>query len=574
MSHLGRRIINLCFAFVLAVMSINLSGVMSLTAAAANNGTLKVHDITSPAGTVNNEPKVCVFNFEGFGFDANESGIVTVDGQGQTPGTNLLNVPLTINGTGKGASSPYVNDTNSPYMLAPGHYKATFTGAASSVKSKVFKVDCTDAPVTPEAPTVSAQPSGCVVRGANNGSAIITVTNTEDATGAAVTYTVAVTGKAPQTITDLADGQSANVTFSNLGSGTYTVTVTGSDQTTATTTFSIGICPPQVVVPTPPTYVDDCGGKDTYTIPSTPGVIYQVQNIFGVYQTTPAGTYNVTVAQYISGVKIRALPANNAYILDGQTTWTFKFSAKPCEVPATPPTKIDECGTANDKYVIPESEHVKYYVNLSPIATPAGTYSTTKDVLIVAVPDPGYVIDTQFIWVFTYTNQACPTPVTPEAPSQTDKCGTDKDGYTIPNTTGVIYKVDGNVATTGFHPAAGTVTITAEAAPGYILNGQSTWQFTFTNEACPPEPCVPTMVSALTLAQLTTTNDNCQPGMGGGGAPETPKAPETPAVVTELPQTGADTGSTFAKLFTLIVAGVTTYGAMFFLVNRRDLSKK
>lgn len=582
MSHLVRRIINLCLALVLTVMSVNLSGVMSLNTAhaASNNGTLQVHEKGTPPMTPSNQPHVCVFNFEAFNLDANQTGNVTIEAQSPTPNITPVIIPLTTDATGNGATTPYVNDTGSPYVLADGHYKATLdnkfgTDNGNKAKSKVFWVHCDAAPVTPEAPTVSVQPSSCIANGSTNGSAVITVTNTADATGAAVTYTVGVTGKSPQTLTNLADGQSADVTFTGLAAGNYTVTVTGNDgQAAITTVFTITTCPPTVVPVTPPTYIDDCStAKDTYTIPSTPGAIYQVQNILGVYQTKSAGTYNVTAAQYLTGVKIRAVPVSSAYVLDGTTKWEFNFSAKPCTVPATPPTKSDYCGTANDTYTIPSSAHVKYYVNLSPIATPAGTYATTKDVLIIAVPDPGYLLSTQFVWVFAYSNKACPTPVTPQAPIKTDDCGTSKDGYTIPTTTGVVYKVNGAITTAGFYPATGTVAITAEAAPDYTLNGQSAWDFSFDNTACEPEPCTPSVVSALTLSQLVPNSNNCVPGMGGGGTtPQTPSTTNSP--VLELPQTGPSEGNTFAKIFTILAAGLTTYATLFFVVNRRELLKK
>lgn len=382
------------------------------------------------------------------------------------------------------------------------------------------------------------------------------------------------------------------------GAGTYStndaasVTITAQAQpgyvltngsvTSWTLTFDTKACPTSVT-PAAPGKNDACGIKDdTYTIPSTTGVIYQVKNAFGVYQTKAAGTYDVTLAQYLNGVEIRALPANSGYVLSGTTYWKYTFMTHMCDVPVTAPTKIDLCGTANDTYTIPESEHVKYYVNFSPVAKPAGTYTATSDVIIVAVADPGYSISTQSLWYFHFSDKACDIRVVPEAPTSVNPCGTDKDGFTIPEEhAGVIYKVNGK-AVEGFNPATGSVTVTASPAAGYTFGDKEySWTFEFDDEACEPEPCVPSVVTLPELKMLQTaqvaTQDNCPPGNGGGGeTPKTPKTPETPKTppVVELPQTGANEGNAFVKIATIIAAGVMTYGAMFYIVNRRELSRK
>lgn len=353
--------------------------------------------------------------------------------------------------------------------------------------------------------------------------------------------------------------------------------LTNNSATTWTLTFNTKPCS-TTVTPATPGKNDSCGTKDdTYTIPSTTGVIYQVKNVFGVYQTKAAGTYDVTLAQYVNGVEIRALPVDSSYVLSGTTYWKFSFTAQHCDVPATAPSKNDACGTNSDTYTIPESEHVKYYVNFSPIAKPAGTYQATGDVIIVAIADPGYTVSGQSLWFFHFDKTPCDTPVTPEAPVvETDSCGTKNDTYTIPETTGVDYYIDGVVVPAGEHSTndATSVTVTAKAQKGYTL-GDSTnsWTLKFTNTECPPEPCAPSVVSAaLVLTRVAETDDDCTPGMGGGGTPSTPATPTS--VVTELPQTGPADSNAFVKIATIVVAGIITYGAMFYLVNRRELLRK
>ena len=60
---------------------------------ASNNGTLKVHEIGTPSGTESNDPKVCAFNFEGFGFDPQQEGYINLEAQGGSApiGTNSGN---------------------------------------------------------------------------------------------------------------------------------------------------------------------------------------------------------------------------------------------------------------------------------------------------------------------------------------------------------------------------------------------------------------------------------------------------------------------------------------------------
>lgn len=51
--------------------------------------------------------------------------------------------------------------------------------------------------------------------------------------------------------------------------------------------------------------------------------------------------------------------------------------------------------------------------------------------------------------------------------------------YTIPAGEGVQYKLGSNIVAPGSYPGSGTVTIIAEAKPGYTLSGTSTWSHTF-----------------------------------------------------------------------------------------------
>lgn len=628
-----RRVATIAFAFVMAVSSINLSGVVQLSTAQAtngNNGTLKIHEFGTPAGTESNDPKACTFNFEGFGFDASQSGYIVVQPQ---PGSDImLQMPFGPATAGGEYVSPYVNNGGA-YTLANGHYKVNVFGKQTGnpalpnlddekAKSKVFKVECAVA-----TPATAAAPTKTDLCGTGND-----------------TYTIpATTG-----VTYQINGQTiAAGTYPALGSVTVTAVAAQGyvlqGASSWTLTFSATACIVNVT-PAAPTETDLCRtANDTYTIPTTTGVTYRVNGV-----VKAAGTYTGT------GLVIITASANTGYTLQGTKSWTFLFTNLPCVVTPAAPTKNDICGTQNDTYTIPATTGVKYYVN--GVEKAAGTYNAPHVALIAAVAQPGYIvgIHSQALWLFTFSNKKCPAPchgivaltffgnhhwnddedcipvqVTTTAPSKADLCGIADDTYTIPATTGIVYKVNGVITSAGTYPATGSVTITAHAADsGYVIAGGQTtsWTFDFTNETCPKadigiiaectvdglrvklinsgnadgtvyvngdkvvvaqgtteEVIVPTLlykaaVEVLDADKKTVLLDqayDCTPGRGNAGGPtDTPTIPATVASVqmpgTDLPVTGSDSAKQVLMMFLL---GISVYGVTYFLQGRRKLSE-
>ena len=632
MKQFLRRVALSSAAIFIAVASVNIGGVaqvMTANAAPGNNGTLKVHEFGTPANSESNDPKVCVFNFEAFGLDANQTGNVTIEAQSPTDPITPVVIPLTTNASGDGQTSPYVNAQGSPYVLQNGHYKATLdnkfgTDQGDKAKSKVFKVECaTPIPtkVTPAAPTKADL---CGI--AND------------------TYTIpATTGVSYQI-----NGQTV---AANTYAGTGTVVITAVANTgytlegTASWTFTFSTTPCNVnVTPAAPTKLDVCGtANDKYTIPTTTGVKYYVNGT-----EKAAGTHSGSGI-----VTITAGPAAPNYILQGTKIWVFIYTNLPCVVTATPPTENDVCGRDDDTYTIPSTTGVRYFVN--GVEKAAGTYDAPSIVKIVAVAKPGYILNLSepVLWLFTYSNKQCPQPchglvalsflghhdwndnvpcipvqVTTAAPSSEDLCGTDDDTYTIPSTTGVVYKVDGVITPAGTYKTTKSVAITAHAADsGYVIaNGQTTsWTFEYTNATCPAadisivaecsaqgvavtlnnsgdadgtvyvngtkvvvamdetvEVVVPTVLFKanieVTAADMQTVllehTYDCTPGRGGAGDLPTPTTlvKQTSAFTStpsELPSTGA---SSFALLFIGMLLAAMTYGATYYLQGRRQLS--
>ena len=110
-------------------------------ASAGNNGTLKIHELGTPYGTPNNDPKVCTFDVEAFNLDAGQSGYLMFAVQGGDAPQGVAAGPFA-------SAQPTRTATSSPTTFSPpaGHYKATLYGKADltdvKAKSKVFKVTC------------------------------------------------------------------------------------------------------------------------------------------------------------------------------------------------------------------------------------------------------------------------------------------------------------------------------------------------------------------------------------------------------------------------------------------------
>lgn len=110
------------------------------------------------------------------------------------------------------------------------------------------------------------------------------------------------------------------------------------------------------------------------------------------------------------------------------------------------------------------------------------------------------------VWVSTTTvDGGTSTSVTATAPTFDD--GTDT--YTITATTGVDYYVGGALTSAGTYSvtAPATVTITAQAQPGYTLTGTTSWSFDFTVSAdtTPPTAGTLAVTTTSTTADLTVT---------------------------------------------------------------------
>jgi hypothetical protein len=119
-----------------------------------DNGTVKIHNSSTPVADRRNEPHVCVFYLDAFGFDPGQSvswqikswpptGDRAVAGQGT----------LTLDSAGDGRTSDQA--------LPDGHYKLfwTFAGEHGAAKQKVFWVSCPSSTPTPTPTPTSPSPT-------------------------------------------------------------------------------------------------------------------------------------------------------------------------------------------------------------------------------------------------------------------------------------------------------------------------------------------------------------------------------------------------------------------------------
>ena len=273
-------------------------------------------------------------------------------------------------------------------------------------------------------------------------------------------------------------------------SGTVTVTAAPAagyaidGATSWTHDFSDVVTPDTEVTPAAPTFTDPPGVvSDTYTIPATAGVTYQVGGA-----TAAAGTYPGS-----GTVTVTAVP-QAGYAIVGTSSWTHVFSTARTVVSATPPGFTDVDGAAGDKYTIPSKTGVTYQVGGATKTAGDHPGSGTVTVTAVAASD-AYQLTGTASWSFTFDPLAY---ITPAAPTFTDPAGTASDVVVIPSQAGVGYYIGGVKQTAGSKAASGTVTVAAQPEAGYAFTTGATasWSWTYTATRTAVTPQAPTFTDA------------------------------------------------------------------------------
>jgi hypothetical protein len=116
-----------------------------------DNGTVKIHRSTTAVTDRRNEPHVCVFYLDAFGFDPGQSVSWQIKSWPPTGDRTVVDQgTLTLDSSGDGRTSDQT--------LPNGHYKLfwTFSGEHGAAKQKVFWVSC---PSSTPSPTPKPTPS-------------------------------------------------------------------------------------------------------------------------------------------------------------------------------------------------------------------------------------------------------------------------------------------------------------------------------------------------------------------------------------------------------------------------------
>jgi hypothetical protein len=105
-------------------------------ARAGDNGTVKIHQVGTAQADRRNQPHVCGFYLDAFGFDPSQAVAWTISQQAPTKGTAALTATMRLDARGAGRTGVMT--------LPAGHYKLTWriAGANGQGKHKVFWVDC------------------------------------------------------------------------------------------------------------------------------------------------------------------------------------------------------------------------------------------------------------------------------------------------------------------------------------------------------------------------------------------------------------------------------------------------
>ena len=494
MGYLFRRVTNTFFALLFAVLSINLTGVMSLQNAYATNHTnAGGGNEECPAGTV----ELAKYNYNnGYVAEYGESDVaVTGDDESGTftvvkPNTTVSHVVVKASDTAKiDEHDPAVTDGSfdNSTLLSNG-------GQLASISNVKFCGNATeDEEVTPAVPTFNDK---C---GTDSDSYTIPqlVEGVEKYRVKDLGTDTVIDANAASGIYPYNDGNEIKIVA--IADDGYVFS--NGDNEVWKYTYTNEVCPPEEVTPLVPTHIDECGvDNDSYTIPElTTGVKKYRVNIDGadwVNVKDPDMLYSYTGA---GEVKIRAV-ADDGYVMPNgkhaMLVATFNFTNEDCHVTPSEPTVVDVCGTTDDRFVISDTEGVTYevWVLRHWVTVSAGEYWGVGDVKIKAVAQYGYYLDGTTNWNLYLSPRACPVIASVD---YVDECGSKNDSYTIPTTDHVTYKkLTGyiwwivpvySMLSEGPYEGAGSVKIKAFADPGYKIDGQSSWNLNFDSSDCKAE---------------------------------------------------------------------------------------
>jgi len=246
-----------------------------------------------------------------------------------------------------------------------------------------------------------------------------------------------------------------------------------------------------------------------YTITGTGGTVYGPTVVTQAFTALSPGTYTVDVK------------ALNGYVLKGGgTTASFDrtVGAGLCAVVFGDPYPVNEnCTEQGAKvpgYIWVDfsgnlANEISYQITGGPPATPVDYTATQEinnleagDYTVTVTPKPGYKLDSTMksVWNFTIKGViSCDLvthPLIRTTASSTNQTCSSNGSYTLANTTGVLWYVNGSTTPTapGTYSVKAPTTVNVEAKTtgpdyGWEDGAQTQWTFNFTN----PVDCLPTL---------------------------------------------------------------------------------
>jgi hypothetical protein len=296
----------------------------------------------------------------------------------------------------------------------------------------------------------------------------------------------------------------------------------------------------------PVVFIDStCNHDGSYTIPSSPGVIYKVNGSVATNGTyTVASPETVTVDAY----------AQNGYVLDGASTWSHEFTdSTDCDksVTAFPVSFSHPICDKDGSYTIPEIEGVDYMVD--GVVVDSGKYIVhpPQSVTVTAHAQDGYTLHGISSWTHNFLEH--------------EDCGgsggSDHQTIVICERTSTIHnpylrvnapawEVDGNhmVNHTGpvFNTNMNDGDIWGDIIPPFGTNTGQNWnaegQLLYHNNCNVPvvvstDVClnIPGIQKKVPEGMIVDKNCNCFAAPGRGAETPPPAVPPAPEVVSIVP---------------------------------------
>jgi hypothetical protein len=271
--------------------------------------------------------------------------------------------------------------------------------------------------------------------------------------------------------------------------------------------------------PTPQTCVEGMLVDGQIHVALNPNVVYKIDGVVATTEYTA-----VTPGQHTVTAEL-ANPAGN-YVLDGPSSWTLTSDGfgSNCTQLVTHPLVTPVVTNANitcdaaGSFTLSDTEGVVWTVD--GLTKPAGTYqvgsaSTVNVVASTVSSDYGFEQGAQTEWSLVFTEPTdcgqlvthpLVTPVVTNANITCDAAGS----YTLSDTEGVVYTVNGTVQPAGTYQVASASTVNVVASTvssdyGFEQGAQTEWSLVFTE----PTDCGQLVTHPLVTPVVTSANITC-----------------------------------------------------------------